>query len=138
MRQTVRFAAGTAELLKQPNAIFLEVGPGQTLGTLVRQQSDWSKNQTVLSSLRHPQEHKSDVTFLLNGLGQLWLSGVEIDWSGFYAGEQHYRLPLPTYPFERQRYWVEPQKQVYELANWATQDLQTADTVSNDREEFNL
>ena len=49
------------------------------------------------------------MAFLLNALGRLWLTGVEIDWSEFYTGEQRYRVPLPTYPFERQRYWVEPQ-----------------------------
>jgi acyl transferase domain-containing protein len=49
---------------------------------------------------------------LLNRLGQLWLSGVKIDWSGFYTHERRHRIPLPTYPFERQRYWIEPQKQV--------------------------
>ncbi|NER82688.1 MAG: SDR family oxidoreductase, partial [Leptolyngbya sp. SIO1D8] len=42
------------------------------------------------------------------GLGQLWLSGVEVDWCGFYGHERRHRLPLPTYPFERQRYWIEP------------------------------
>ncbi|MHC5824502.1 MAG: KR prefix domain-containing protein, partial [Nostoc sp.] len=43
--------------------------------------------------------------------GRVWLAGVEIDWSGFYTHEQRHRLPLPTYPFERQRYWIEPKKQ---------------------------
>ncbi|NEP60517.1 MAG: SDR family NAD(P)-dependent oxidoreductase, partial [Symploca sp. SIO2G7] len=41
-------------------------------------------------------------------LGQLWLAGVEVDWSGFYTHEHRHRIPLPTYPFERQRYWIEP------------------------------
>jgi FkbM family methyltransferase len=44
-------------------------------------------------------------------LGQLWLAGVQIDWSAFHANERCHRLPLPTYPFERQRYWISPQKQ---------------------------
>ncbi|WP_407882796.1 SDR family NAD(P)-dependent oxidoreductase, partial [Scytonema sp. NUACC26] len=51
------------------------------------------------------------VAFLLTTLGKLWLAGVQVDWSGFYAREQRHRLPLPTYPFEHQRYWIEPQKQ---------------------------
>jgi NAD(P)-dependent dehydrogenase (short-subunit alcohol dehydrogenase family)/acyl carrier protein len=38
----------------------------------------------------------------------LWLAGVQVNWSGFYANEQRSRLPLPTYPFERQRYWIDP------------------------------
>ncbi|MBD2385753.1 type I polyketide synthase [Cylindrospermum sp. FACHB-282] len=105
--QTVRFGEGIAELLKEPNQIFLEVGPGRTLSTLTRQQA---KGQLVFCSLRHPQEQKSDLAFLLNTLGQLWLNGIKLDWSGFYANERRHRIPLPTYPFERQRYWIEPQK----------------------------
>lgn len=61
----------------------------------------------MLSSLRHSYEQQSDVAFLLNTLGRLWLAGVKVDWSGFYANEQRHRIPLPTYPFERQRYWIE-------------------------------
>ncbi|MEM1395738.1 MAG: SDR family NAD(P)-dependent oxidoreductase, partial [Cyanobacteria bacterium P01_H01_bin.150] len=53
----------------------------------------------------------SDVKFLLQTLGRLWLTGVEIDWSRFYTQERRHRIPLPTYPFERQRYWIEPNKQ---------------------------
>ncbi|MBR8836535.1 MAG: SDR family NAD(P)-dependent oxidoreductase [Stigonema ocellatum SAG 48.90 = DSM 106950] len=107
LRQKVRFSEGIAELLQDEKRIFLEVGPGRTLSTLVRRHTSASE-QVVLSSVRHPQEQRSDVAFLLNTLGRLWLAGVEVDWSGFYAQEQRDRLPLPTYPFERQRYWIEP------------------------------
>jgi acyl transferase domain-containing protein len=110
LRQTVRFAEGLQELLKEPAQILLEVGPGKTLSTLARRHPDKQAEQVVLSSVRHPQEPGSDVAFLLNALGQLWLAGVKVDWSGFYTHEQRHRLPLPTYPFERQRYWIEPPK----------------------------
>lgn len=107
LRQTVRFTDGISELLKVPNRILLEVGPGRTLSSLARQhQVDQS---VALCSLRHPQEQHSDLAFLLSTLGRLWLVGVQINWSGFYAQELRHRLPLPTYPFERQRYWIEPQ-----------------------------
>ncbi|MDZ8136604.1 MAG: beta-ketoacyl synthase N-terminal-like domain-containing protein [Nostoc sp. DedQUE04] len=109
LRQTVRFAEGITELLQQPKRILLEVGPGRTLSTLVRQHSEQPAQPIVFSSLRHPQEQQSDVAFLLNILGKLWLAGLKIDWSSFYATERRHRIPLPTYPFERQRYWVEPQ-----------------------------
>ncbi|MFB2976511.1 beta-ketoacyl synthase N-terminal-like domain-containing protein [Microseira sp. BLCC-F43] len=108
LRQTVRFNEGIACLLQQPGRIFLEVGPGKTLSTFALQHH----NGLVLNSMRHPKEIQSDVAFLLNTLGQLWLGGFQIDWSGFYAGESRYRIPLPTYPFERQRYWIDPRKQV--------------------------
>ena len=112
LRQTVRFSDCVQELLKEPNRVLLEVGPGQTLSTLVRQHSNESKEQIVLSSIRHPQEHKSDTAFILNTLGRLWLSGIQVNWPGFYKDERRHRVPLPTYSFERQRYWVEPQKPV--------------------------
>ena len=107
LRQTVRFADGLQQLLKDPNQILLEVGPGRTLNTLAKQHPHKASEQIVLSSLRHPQDQNSDVAFLLTTLGKLWLGGVQIDWSNFYAEEQRHRLPLPTYPFERQRYWIE-------------------------------
>ncbi|MDF5727930.1 MAG: beta-ketoacyl synthase N-terminal-like domain-containing protein [Rhizonema sp. PD38] len=111
LRQTVRFADGLHELFKQPERILLEVGSGRTLSTLAQQHPDKPACQIVLSSLRHPHEQRSDVEFLLTTLGKLWLSGIQVDWSGFYVHERRHRLPLPTYPFERQRYWIESQKQ---------------------------
>jgi acyl transferase domain-containing protein/acyl carrier protein len=108
VRQTVRFEQGLQELFKKPTQILLEVGPGRTLSKLAKQHQQKQPEQIVLTSIRHPKEQQSDVEFLLKALGQLWLAGVQIDWSGFYAHEQRQRLPLPTYPFERQRYWIEP------------------------------
>jgi phthiocerol/phenolphthiocerol synthesis type-I polyketide synthase E len=108
MRQTVHFAAGVGELLQEPARILLEVGPGQTLGTLARQHPGRAADQIVLASMRHPKDSISDVAFLLGALGKLWLAGRPIDWARLYRGKRHRRVSLPTYPFERQRYWVEP------------------------------
>ncbi|MBC1236337.1 MULTISPECIES: type I polyketide synthase [Nostoc] len=109
--QSVMFSDGISQLLQQIKGIFLEVGPGGSLSTLTTQHLEFDTKQLVLTSLRHAEEEQSDISFLLQTLGQLWLAGVEIDWSGFYTHEQRHRLPLPTYPFERQKYWIEPQKQ---------------------------
>ncbi|MBD2166655.1 SDR family oxidoreductase [Calothrix membranacea FACHB-236] len=109
LRQTVLFSNGISELLQQPERIFLEVGPGKTLSTFVKQHQ---KSELVtLTSLRHPQEQESDIAFIFNTLGRLWLQSIKVDWSSFYAHEKPYHIPLPTYPFERQHYWVEPQQQ---------------------------
>jgi acyl transferase domain-containing protein/acyl carrier protein len=107
LRETVRFSDGISQLIQQFEGVFLEVGPGRTLSTLTTQHLDGNAKQQVLTSLRHVKEQQSDVAWLLQTLGRLWLSGVEIDWSGFYIHEQRHRLPLPTYPFERQRYWID-------------------------------
>jgi acyl transferase domain-containing protein/acyl carrier protein len=110
IRQTVRFEPGLQELFKKPKQVLLEVGPGHTLSKLAQQHHQKQPEQVVLSSVRHPKEQQSDLEFLFKTLGQLWLFGVQIDWSGFSAQEKRYRLPLPTYPFERQRHWLEPCK----------------------------
>ena len=108
LRQTVRFAAGLSTLMQETNRVFLEVGPGQTLSSLVRMHPKKGKTHTAVSSLRHRKEELADLQFALTSLGRLWLAGVMPDWAAFYADEVRYRVPLPTYPFERQRYWIEP------------------------------
>ena len=110
LRHTVHFAEGLHELLKDPNRILLEVGPGQTLSAFAQRLRDKASGQIVLASLRHAHDQDSEIAFLLDTLGQLWLAGIQVDWSGFSARERRHRVPLPTYPFERQRYWIEPQK----------------------------
>ncbi|BAY66481.1 beta-ketoacyl synthase [Calothrix brevissima NIES-22] len=107
LQQTVLFASGAAELLQNSDRVFLEVGPGRTLSTLIQQHSENNTHITALPSLRHPRDQSSDVAFLQTTLGQLWLAGVEIDWPSLYVDQRRQRLALPTYPFERQRYWID-------------------------------
>ena len=102
LRQCVRFADGLAELTKDPESILLEVGPGQTLATLARQHPGRSPQQLVLSSLPSKDE---EFRGLLETLGRLWIMGVNVDWSGLHSGERRRRVVLPTYPFDRKRYW---------------------------------
>ncbi|MEM7592463.1 MAG: SDR family NAD(P)-dependent oxidoreductase [Cyanobacteria bacterium P01_A01_bin.83] len=111
IKQTVRFEEGLQNLCQKPTQVLLEVGPGRTLSKLAQQHHQKQPEQLVLNSLRHPKEKQSDIEFLLQTLGQLWLAGVQVDWSGFYAKEKRDRIPLPTYPFERQKYWIEPPEQ---------------------------
>ncbi|MGO9203154.1 MAG: type I polyketide synthase [Limisphaerales bacterium] len=109
LRHTVRFADAAAALIKDGKHILLEVGPGQTLTTLVQQNPERPKNLLLLASMP-PIEEPSESLALLTALGRLWLEGLNVDWGAFYAAEQRRRLPLPTYPFERRRCWVEPPK----------------------------
>lgn len=107
LRETVRFAAGLEELLKEPSRALLEVGPGQTLMSLARQ-NPVARDRTVLASLPRAREARPEMASLLEAAGRLWLAGLDIDWEGVHAGERRLRVPLPTYPFERKRYWVDP------------------------------
>ena len=114
IRKTVRFADGIGTLLQDSSNVFLEVGPGRTLSSLTRMHPDFSKPGRSLSTLRHPQEDTNDTCFLLTSIGQLWLEGVPMDWELIFGDEQPFRIPLPTYPFERQRHWIEAGKTVYQ------------------------
>jgi len=109
VRQTVRFADGLKELF-QNSSILLEVGPGKTLTGLAKGQVDGpSAAPLMLASMRRANEKGSDEALLLTTLGRLWEAGVQVSWSGFHGGTKLRRVTLPTYPFERQRYWAEPQ-----------------------------
>jgi phthiocerol/phenolphthiocerol synthesis type-I polyketide synthase E len=108
LREPVRFNAGAVELFGDRERVFLEVGPGRTLSTLLRQHPQKGTTRVVLSSLRHAGERGSDAEMTLSALGRLWLTGARVDWGGLYEGEPRLRASLPAYPFERQRYWVEP------------------------------
>ncbi|MCA1612830.1 MAG: condensation domain-containing protein [Acidobacteria bacterium] len=111
LREGVRFGDGIAELLKEPSRVLLEVGPGADLSTLARSQMPaQDRLARAVSSMRHPQEQQSDCEVLLGAAGRLWLAGVELKWEETWRGERRRRVPLPTYPFERQRFWVDALK----------------------------
>ena len=105
LRQPVRFYDGVKALLELPSTTLLEVGPGRTLKTLAQQAITRTEAAPamVLNSLPHPQEDVGDRAVMLGSLGQLWLTGAPVQWANFPPQR---RVPLPTYPFERQRYWV--------------------------------
>ncbi|MBF2002811.1 MAG: KR domain-containing protein [Synechococcales cyanobacterium M58_A2018_015] len=110
LRYPVRFAEGIVTLLNDSD-LLLEVGPGHTLSTFVKQtaQQTTGKVRHPLTSLPHANETTSDTVCLLQAVGHLWLNGLSLNWSAFSAHERRHRVPLPTYPFERQHYWIEPQ-----------------------------
>ncbi len=109
LRETVRFSQVVTQLSEAEEAqIFIEVGPGQTLGGLALQSIERSAGHTIVSTCLHVKEEGSDQAKMLQSLGKLWTKGVEIDWRKFYGDETRKRIPLPTYPFERKRHWVDP------------------------------
>ncbi|HEU4325735.1 MAG TPA: SDR family oxidoreductase [Roseiflexaceae bacterium] len=112
MCRPVRFAEGVAALLAQPDTLLLEIGPGQALGSFVRQHPDCPRERMgmVLASLRARHDRQGDLQTLLATLGRLWLLDVPVRWSSVYADERRRRVPLPTYPFERQHFWLSPRR----------------------------
>jgi amino acid adenylation domain-containing protein len=109
LRHTVRFADGLATLLATPGRALLEVGPGRTLVTLAHQHPDKRNAEVVAGSLGRARDAGSDLESVLAALGRLWTAGVPVDHAAFFAHERRRRVPLPTYPFERKRYWIDVQ-----------------------------
>ncbi|MCC6605390.1 MAG: amino acid adenylation domain-containing protein [Anaerolineae bacterium] len=106
LRHAVDFAAGIQTLRSLNNAIFLEVGPGNTLATVVKPQL--GDGHLTYATLRHPRQNEADRIRPLTTIGQLWLAGLPVQWSLLYQQQNRHRLPLPGYPFERERYWLDP------------------------------
>ena len=105
LRHTVRFAAGLETLLDVPGRVLIEVGPGATLAGLAVRNPRWDSGHVVVSATGRAGDAEREA--LLHALGKLWLAGLDPDWQGFYRHERRARIPMPTYPFERMRYWMQ-------------------------------
>ncbi|NNC54172.1 MAG: SDR family NAD(P)-dependent oxidoreductase, partial [Pseudomonadales bacterium] len=110
LRNTVQFGKGVRCLLNSQEYQLLEVGPGRTLSSLASLQLQKAANQLVVASMRHPDEDGDDYSMMLTALGRLWQHETEIDWSAFYAAQNHRIATLPTYSFDHTVCWIEPGK----------------------------
>jgi len=106
LRNTVLFADGVDTLLEADDRVFIEVGPGSILGSFVRQ-NPRAPTQRVFGSLRHPEDATPDDAYFRTILGRMWAVGGEIDLDKLWPRRPS-RIPLPTYPFQHSRYWIEP------------------------------
>ncbi|MCG8458542.1 MAG: acyltransferase domain-containing protein, partial [Holophagales bacterium] len=105
LRSAVRFHDGVREVLAEPDRVLLEVGPGHTLASLARQCEE-ARGRRIVTSLRSATATGDDARGLLEAAGRLWLGGSGPSWPALFG--QGRRLHLPTYPFERQSYWIQP------------------------------
>lgn len=113
LTQPVQFAAGLQHMCSPTAPVFLEIGPGQMLTSLAEQYlaGRGLADRVALASLPHASDAQPDRAFILSTLGNLWLAGIEPDWAGVHRDERRSRVLLPTYPFERQRYWLTSRRQ---------------------------
>ena len=106
LRSTVRFSKNIATVLADDTRVLVEVGPGRTLTTL--SQAGEARAQASFNSMRHPKEPCSDVEYALRTYGHIWAAGVTTNWSDLWGDERRQRIALPSYPFERKTYWIDP------------------------------
>ncbi|HWI16712.1 MAG TPA: amino acid adenylation domain-containing protein [Vicinamibacterales bacterium] len=113
-RQAVRFGDGISELLNDQRRVFLEVGAGTTLTKLARRQPSADRARILVASLATSLDQlsapkgDSERARLADALGQLWIAGVDVDWSRYFAGQERRRIAMPLYPFAKERHWVNP------------------------------
>ncbi len=110
IRQPVRYAEAIEKLFDKPEWILMEVGPRNTLTTLARQHPNISPDQVLVQSMRHPKQQNDDNEFALEALGRLWSCGYPVDWKRIYKDNPVYKIPLPTYAFQKIRCWIDPVK----------------------------
>jgi phthiocerol/phenolphthiocerol synthesis type-I polyketide synthase E len=107
IRRTVRFADGLTALLATPGTVLVEAGPGRVLTGFARRHPGFSDRHGCVHLVRQGAEHADDLEVFGRGLGALWTAGVDVEWSPLRQGREPRRVPLPGYPFERRRHWVE-------------------------------
>lgn len=100
-RETVRFAPAFAELAREGDFVFVECGPGHTLSQLARQHGP----RVVVGSIREGSDESAS---LLGALAQLWTHGAPVKWEALQHADRPHKVSLPSYPFERKRYFAEP------------------------------
>ncbi|MFT3709006.1 MAG: amino acid adenylation domain-containing protein [Archangium sp.] len=105
LRETVRFREAM-QTLAQEKRTFIEVGPRATLATLARQIVT-DRAQPCIATLPDTAKDDAEWVSVLNALAKLWTAGVTIDWARYHEHEKRRRIPIPTYPFERTRHWLE-------------------------------
>jgi acyl transferase domain-containing protein/trans-aconitate methyltransferase len=105
LREPVRFAAAVATLARAGQRAFVELGPRPTLCGMGSRA--WPQDAPAALWLPSLRDGRDDLEQLLETLGALYVAGAPVDWSGLDRGAPRRRVPLPTYPFERKRYWLE-------------------------------
>jgi myxalamid-type polyketide synthase MxaB len=110
VRQPVQFMQSVETLYREKYDVFLEVGPSPTLiGMGQRILAEPSRPIVWVSSIKQNQD---DWGQMLSNLGVLFCCGVAVDWAAFDQPYPRRKLALPTYPFQRARYWVDFKPQV--------------------------
>jgi acyl transferase domain-containing protein len=105
-RQPVLFSDGLATVLAESSAALLELGPGQVLSDLARSHPKRA-SAILVASATSRRASGDDASACLEALGTVWAAGIPPRWSAVIPGPRR-RIELPTYPFQHQRFWIDP------------------------------
>src|SRR5262249_47178461 len=108
LSHTARFSDGLHRLWQLGNPLLIECGPGRTLSVLAAQHPDRKSTlQSGIWSMRQRYENDLDERVLLTAVGKVWLAGGAISWEHIAPPGVRRRIPLPTYPHEKEHFWTD-------------------------------
>ena len=104
---TVQFDKGLKQLFVNDDTIFLEVGPGNFFSSLIRRHPAKKLSHVTFSCLPNKNDHTPDHSYFVETLGKIWMKGIKVAWDNLYQSAKPAKVPLPSYPFEKHRAWIE-------------------------------
>lgn len=105
--RTVKFSSGIRTLQDSGIYTYVEVGPGNILSSLVRLHHINNNSNNTIQMLQKNNINSKEEYNIYTGLADLWIQGAHVNWPNFYATKEKCRIPLPTYPFEKKRHWID-------------------------------
>nr|WP_235875105.1 type I polyketide synthase [Saccharopolyspora aridisoli] len=124
VRDTVRFADAVVTMRRLGVSRFAEFGPDAALAPMVLQtldQEDSTATAPAPVAVPLGRRHRTERTTVVTGLARLFTAGALVDWAAFYRDSAARRIDLPTYPFQHQRFWLDPREHL--AASWLGGDI---------------
>ncbi|MFB8275235.1 SDR family NAD(P)-dependent oxidoreductase [Nocardia colli] len=106
VRGPVAVTAAADEILAEPERVLLEVGPAGSIGALIAERCPAERRRMIVATAPAQADPATGTARLAETLAALWVNGVAIDWQSVHDAPRR-RIALPTYAFQRQRYWIE-------------------------------
>lgn len=104
LRQTVQFNKGLKEIMASPNAVFVDIGPGKSLGSMIKAHPASVEGHHIVQFCRHQNESRSDAEVFYEGLAKLYENGIDIDWYSLGIQSKGKTILVPDYPFDKQSF----------------------------------
>ena len=105
IRKTLKVSSSFETLVSSENNMIIEIGNGTKLNSILSSGLGDEDNIFKTSLLPNKEDNANVIEYLTDKIGELWLNGVKFNWEEIYSSEKRKRVALPTYPFEKERYW---------------------------------
>lgn len=107
--QAAHLSDAVTTALAIPRTLFLDCGAKPLLADVFQSKGGELISKRVVAVTPQTEPSSSSPHSMISAIGRLWIAGAEIDWASLYKNQRRRFVPLPTYPFQRRRYWIEPE-----------------------------